>query len=103
MRNKKISQHLKDNKKGKTNVKDRLNTMAKSTYTKHGTTQETRYNMKFTAGKIIGLQNIIPAFQDQSELVFFTDNNMVAEMQEVNIEVLRRCINEDRNALKKLW
>ena len=36
-------------------------------------------------------------------MVFFTDNSMVAEMHEVNVEPLRRVIREDRNVLKALW
>ena len=33
---------------------------------------------KFAAGKIIGLQNLIPIFQEKTEIVHFTDMTMVA-------------------------
>jgi len=41
-------------------------------------TESIRYSKKFTAGKIIGLQNILPQFADKTDVVFFTDNHMVA-------------------------
>ena len=58
---------------------------------------------KFAAGKVIGLQNLIPAFQEKTEIVHFTDNLMVAELSEVDIDKLRNIINEDAQALKALW
>ena len=58
---------------------------------------------KFGAGKIIGLQNILPIFADNAETVFFTDNTMVSEVYEVNIEPLRIAITEDREVLRALW
>lgn len=58
---------------------------------------------KFGAGKIIGLQNILPIFADHSETVFFTDNTMVTEVFEVDVEPLRQTLNEDREMLRALW
>lgn len=58
---------------------------------------------KFGAGKIIGLQNILPIFAEHSETVFFTDNSMVTEIYEVDVEVLRRAISEDATMLAALW
>ena len=62
-----------------------------------------KYQKKFTAGQIIGLQNILPVFADRTELVLFTDNSMVAEIHKVDVEKLRKVIKEDKKALKALW
>jgi len=36
-------------------------------------------------------------------MVLFTDNNMIAEVHEVNVELLRKVILEDKEALFALW
>ena len=41
-------------------------------------TRTLKYMKKFAAGKIIGLQNLIPIFQEKTEIVHFTDMTMVA-------------------------
>ena len=52
-------------------------------------TKDTKYKKKFAAGKIIGLQNLIPGLAEKSEIVFFTENHMVCEISEVDVESLR--------------
>lgn len=66
-------------------------------------THERNYMKKFAAGKIIGLQNLIPVFQEQAEIVYVTDNVMVTELHEVDIEMLRSVINSNKNVLQALW
>ena len=48
-----------------------------------------KYKRKLAAGKIIGLQNLIPGLAEKSEIVFFTENHMVCEITEVDVESLR--------------
>ena len=55
-----------------------------------------RYSKKFVSGKVIGLQNLIPEFTEHGEIVFFTDNHMVAEIYELDIEPLRKELNESK-------
>ena len=62
-----------------------------------------KYSKKWSAGKIIGLQNILPVFVDHAEMVYFTDNSMVAEMHEIDVEPLRRVIRENKEVLRALW
>ena len=66
-------------------------------------TKDLKYMKKFAAGKIIGLQNLIPDFQEKTEIVHFTDNLMVAELYEIDVMKLRKIINEDAGTLKALW
>ena len=56
---------------------------------KENYTRDMKYKKKFAAGKIIGLQNLIPGLAEKSEIVFFTENNIVAEIHEVDVEELR--------------
>ena len=35
--------------------------------------------------------------------MFFTDNTMVTEMYEIDVEPLRKVINRNRDVLKALW
>lgn len=49
------------------------------------------------------MQNLIPEFAEQGEVVFFTDNDMVAEIYELNAEPLRKAISEDKDMLYSLW
>ena len=62
-----------------------------------------KYSKKFAAGKVIGLQNIIPEFAEQTEMVIFTDNNMVAELHEVDVGPLREELGKNRQVLEKFW
>jgi hypothetical protein len=55
------------------------------------------------SGKVIGLQNLVPEIAEKGEIVFFTDNDMVAEIYELETEPLRKAISEDREMLKSLW
>jgi len=66
-------------------------------------TRNSRYMKKFAAGKIIGLHNLIPVFQEKVEIVHFTDKSMVAELHEINIAELRRVINSNGKNIKALW
>ena len=54
-------------------MKNKLNNMTKR-QSKDNLTKSMKYSKKFAAGKIIGLQNILPVFADHAELVYFTDN-----------------------------
>ena len=36
-------------------------------------------------------------------MVFFTDNSMVAEMHEIDLEPLRRSLSQDKQVLQSLW
>ena len=42
---------------------------------KENYTRDMKYKKKFAAGKIIGLQNLIPGLAEKSEIIFFTENN----------------------------
>ena len=83
-------------------MKDKLKNMTRrpNSDTK---TNMMKYSVKCSAGKIIGLQNILPVLADKAEMVLFTDNSMVAEMHEINVEPLRQVIGEDREVLRQLW
>lgn len=76
-------------------MKDKLKNMTKRPHLDTKTNMM-KYSKKCSAGKIIGLQNILPVFADKAEMVLFTDNSMVAEMHEINVEPLRQVIREDR-------
>jgi hypothetical protein len=85
-------------------LKSRLDQMvAQSKFKTQEKTSKKHYTKKFGAGKIIGLQNLLPIFADHANTVFYTDNSMVAELHQVDIEPLRQAIAEDRDVLKKLW
>ena len=58
------------------------------------------YSKKFSAGRIIGLQNILPEFAEQAEVVFFTNNFMVAELHEIDVSELREAVTEDKDCLR---
>ena len=64
----------------------------------HRTVKDTNYTRKITPGRLIGLQNLIPQIQQQSETVYFTDNHMVTQLYEVNVEELRKILDEDSEA-----
>lgn len=66
-------------------------------------TRDMKYKKRFSAGKIIGLQNLIPGLAEKSEMVFFTENNMVSEIHEVDVESLRQVLAEDAHVLTGLW
>jgi len=58
---------------------------------------------KYAAGKVIGLQNLLPQFAEKTEVVHFTANMMVAELHEIDVELLRKVLFTDRDALEALW
>ena len=70
---------------------------------KNTLTKDVKYSKKFSAGKIIGLQNVIPGFALQDEVVFFTDNFTVAELHEIDVDELRKVIDVDSSILQTLW
>ena len=95
-RNKKIRRHLKKRKDGMDDEIDALKTkMSKDTLTKN-----MKYKKKFASGKIIGLQNLIPGFEEKTEIVFYTENSMIAEIHEVDVESLRDVLNEDKDIVE---
>ena len=67
------------------------------------TTKGLLFSRKHTAGKVVGIQNLLPQFQDQGETVFFTDNNMVVQLYEIDVAALRAVFMGDRDLLLKLW
>ena len=69
----------------------------------HAPVKETNYSRKITAGKVIGLQNVLPHFQDHAETVFFTDNHMVGQLYEVDVAALRQRLGESRSTVAELW
>ena len=83
IRNKAIKRRLK-----KTEISRNIDSF-KTKMKKDNITKLMKYKKKFAAGKIIGLQNLIPGVAEKSEIVFFTENNMVAEVHEVDVESLR--------------
>ena len=56
----------------------------------HAATKDTTYSKKLTAGRVIGLQNLLPHFAEDFDTVFFTDNHMVAQLYEVDATNLRQ-------------
>ena len=58
---------------------------------------------KFGAGKVLGLHNLIPVFQEKAEIVNFSDNVMVAELHKVDIEMLRHVLSTNKDVLQALW
>ena len=99
MRNKDIKRHLKKTKTGVYKDIDAL----KTKMSKESLTKAMKYKKKFASGKIIGLQNLIPGFEEKSEIVFYTENSMIAEIHEVDIESLREVLDEDKDVLELLW
>ena len=83
IRNKAIKRHLK-----KTETAIIIDSFKAKTK-KDNVTKLMKYKKKFAAGKIIGLQNLIPGVAEKSEIVFYTENMMVAEVHEVDVESLR--------------
>ena len=75
----------------------------KARMSKDSLTKEMKYKKKFASGKIIGLQNLIPGFEEKSEIVFYTENSMIAEIYEIDVELLRDVLNEDKDILEQLW
>ena len=73
-RNKTIKRHLK-----KADLYKSISTF-KTRMKKENFTRVMKFKKKFAAGKIIGLQNLIPGLAEKCEIVFFTENNMVAEI-----------------------
>ena len=70
-------------------MKRRISDLTRKPNQKDVGTKGIQYTRKYVAGKVIGLQNILPEFADHGEVVFFTDNHMVAEIYELDIEPLR--------------
>ena len=101
LKNKHVKKMVKEQKLAKMKV-DRL-TRKPSEGGESGLSYLTRYSRKFVSGRVIGLQNLIPEFTEHGEVVFFTDNHMVAEVYEVNIEPLRQALSEDKQMLHNLW
>ena len=75
----------------------------KARMSKDSLTKDMKYKKKFASGKIIGLQNLIPGFEEKSEIVFYTENSMIAEIYEIDVELLRDVLNEDKDVLEQLW
>jgi len=51
-------------------------------------TKDRHYSKKFAAGKVVGMQNILPGIAETSNVVFFTDNTMQTELIELDVEPL---------------
>ena len=52
-------------------------------------TKNRHYSKKFAAGKIVGLQNILPGVAEVSNVVYFSDNLIASELVEIDIEPLK--------------
>ena len=85
-------------KKAKT-IDDEIDSL-KTRMSKDSLTKEMKYKKKFASGKIIGLQNLIPGFEEKSEIVFYTENSMIAEIYEIDVELLRDVLNDDKDVLE---
>ncbi len=105
-RNKEMKKHLTGNAmfEGKSLAGSKLiSSMTKKQVQKDRAASQIVYTRKFISGKVFGLQNLIPEFFEQGEVVFFTDNDMVAEIYELQTEPLKKAITENKEMLTSLW
>ena len=88
-----MKKHLDGNEmfEGKS-LGESLSVMTKKQVQKDRAASTIVYTRKFVSGKVIGLQNLVPEIAEKGEIVFFTDNDMVAEIYELETEPLRKAI-----------
>ena len=52
----------------------------KTRMSKDSKTKDMKYKKKLASGKIIGLQNLIPGFEEKTEIVLYSENSMIVEI-----------------------